>query len=368
MARVSLASVPPEGASPISMRGVRLIGLPDFSGPLQFFMNRRRIHRIIRPTLQAAESILFRVPGVVNTSALKMLPDPKRPFGVEVLGDPRSALGSMRHILRHLFQWYYARDLRERCQQAFASAYVTQEFLQKLYPPNPNRFSTSYSDVQVRNSDVLKHPRNSFPQARRYRLIMVGTLSQMYKGHDVMLKALAHLPTDLDYELAIVGSGKFRPVIERLAETLNLRDRIHFMGETPAGDAVRKELDKSDLFVMPSRTEGLPRAMIEAMARGLPCIGSNVGGIPELLPPDSMVPPNDPVLLSEKLAKILADPDQMRKMSTLSLQVAARYTESVLSSRRREFYECLRLGTANWQNQQVSVSIDAATSLATKIS
>ena len=151
-----------QGASPISMRGVKLIGLPDFAGPLQYFMNRRRIHRIIRPTLQAAESILFRVPGVVNTAVLRMLPDANRPFGVEVLGDPRSALASMRHFLRPLFQWYYARDLRGRCQQAFASAYVTQEFLQKLYPPNPNRFSTSYSDVHVRNSDVLEHPRQSF--------------------------------------------------------------------------------------------------------------------------------------------------------------------------------------------------------------
>ena len=140
------------------------------------------------------------------------------------------------------------------------------------------------------------------------------------------------------------------------------------MGETPAGDAVRKELDRSDLFVMPSRTEGLPRAMIEAMARGLPCIGSNVGGIPELLPSDSMIPPNDPLLLSEKLAKILKDPEQMQKMSMLSLKVAARYTESVLSSRRREFYECLRRGTANWQNQQVGVSIDSATSLEARMS
>jgi glycosyltransferase involved in cell wall biosynthesis len=312
--------------------------------------------------------MVFRVPVVVNTAVLGLLRGTDRPFGVEVLGDPRSSLGSMRHSLRRLFQWYYARDLRRRCQEAFASAYVTQDVLQKMYPPHPNRFSTSYSDVQVRTSDVLPHPRQTFPQDRRYRLVMVGTLSQMYKGHDVLLKALALLPGNLDYELAIVGSGTFRPAIERLAETLGLRDRAHFLGEIPPGDGVRAELDRSDLFVMPSITEGLPRAMIEAMARGLPCIGSKVGGIPELLPPEAMVPPKDPVQLSVKLAEVLADPARMQKMSEYSLQVAARYTECLLSSRRREFYEHLRRGTEIWLKAQRSYPVDSASSLTAKLS
>ena len=114
---------------------------------------------------------------------------------------------------------------------------------------------------------------------------------------------------------------------------------------------MRTELDKADLFLMPSRSEGLPRALIEAMARGLPCIGSNIGGIPELLPQDAMVPPEDPVQLSDKLAKLLAEPAQLRKMSEINLRVAAGYIEGTLSARRREFYEHLRRGTENWLSQ-----------------
>jgi prepilin-type processing-associated H-X9-DG protein len=269
------------------MNGVRMVGLPEFRGPLQFFKKRGTIRRRIRAALQEGESLMFRVPGVINTAVLNVLGGSDRPFGVEVLGDPRSALGTMRHSLRRLFQWYYARDMRRRCQQAFASAYVTRYVLQNMYPPDSRRFSTSYSDVQVRESDLLDHPREDFPQGPRYRLIMVGTLSQMYKGHDVLLKALARLPKQLDYELAIVGSGTFRPSIEKLAADLGLGHRVVFLGEIAAGDAVRTELDKADLFLMPSRSEGLPRALIEAMARGLPCIGSNIGGIPELLPQDA---------------------------------------------------------------------------------
>ena len=148
---------------------------------------------------------------------------------------PACALGTMRHSLRRLFQWYYARDMRRRCQQAFASAYVTRYVLQNMYPPDSHRFSTSYSDVQVRESDLLDHPREDFPQGPRYRLIMVGTLSQMYKGHDVLLKALARLPKQLDYELAIVGSGTFRPSVEKLAADLGLGHRVVFLGEIAAG-------------------------------------------------------------------------------------------------------------------------------------
>ncbi len=173
------------------MNGVRMVGLPEFRGPLQFFKKRGTIRRRIRAALQEGESLMFRVPGVINTAVLNVLGGSDRPFGVEVLGDPRSALGTMRHSLRRLFQWYYARDMRRRCQQAFASAYVTRYVLQNMYPPDSRRFSTSYSDVQVRESDLLDHPREDFPQGPRYRLIMVGTLSQMYKGHDVLLKACA---------------------------------------------------------------------------------------------------------------------------------------------------------------------------------
>ena len=90
-----------------------------------------------------------------------------------------------------------------------------------------------------------------------------------------------------------------------------------FLGQLPAGEMVRAQLDKADLFILPSKTEGLPRALVEAMARALPCIGTTVGGIPELLPSEDLVPPGDVKALAETIEDVLRRPERLAKMSTI---------------------------------------------------
>lgn len=87
----------------------------------------------------------------------------------------------------------------------------------------------------------------------------------------------------MELELRFIGDGGYRSTLTKMASDQGIADRVKFLGWLAAGPAVRAELDRADLFVLPSRTEGLPRALVEAMARGLPCIGSTAGGIPELL-------------------------------------------------------------------------------------
>ena len=88
--------------------------------------------------------------------------------------------------------------------------------------------------------------------------------------------------------------------------------------------------------------------MIEAMARGLPCIGSTVGGIPELLPAEDLVPPGDAPALARKIMEVLGDPDRMARMSARNLATAAEYRDDILSERRRAFYTYLRDRTQAW--------------------
>ena len=115
-----------------------------------------------------------------------------------------------------------------------------------------------------------------------------------------------------------------------------------FAGRLPAGDAVRAALDRADLFVLPSRTEGLPKALLEAQARGLPCLASDVGGIPELLPSEDLVPAGNVAALARKMREVLAAPQRRQAMAARNLAQAREYHANTLCVRRRAFYEAVR--------------------------
>jgi glycosyltransferase involved in cell wall biosynthesis len=178
---------------------------------------------------------------------------------------------------------------------------------------------------------------------------MVGTLAQLYKAPDVLLDAVAAcVRGGLDIRLRIVGDGNHRPELEARAAALGLGERASFRGQLTEGEPVRRELDQADLFVLPSHQEGLPRAMIEAMARALPCIGSTVGGIPELLLPEDLVPPGDAARLARKIREVVTDPERMARMSARNLGTAREYRSAILRPRRISFYEHLRAETTRW--------------------
>jgi glycosyltransferase involved in cell wall biosynthesis len=210
-------------------------------------------------------------------------------------------------------------------------------------------FITHYSSIELAEEDSVATFRTAPQRRKRLRLITIGSLAQMYKGTDVLIRAAAKcLAAGMDFDLAIVGDGKCRRELEQLAEDLGISRHVHFLGQLPAGEAVREQLDKADLFVLPSRCEGLPRAMIEAMARALPCIGSAVGGIPELLVDEHMTPPGDVVALAAKIREVLDSPARMSAMSVRNLAIAQEYRDGILDERRTAFYEHIRRSTAEW--------------------
>ena len=278
-----------------------------------------------------------------------------RPYGVEVVGDPHDvfAPGAVKHPLRPFFRWWFPQRLRRQCARACAAAYVTEHALQQRYPPAPDAFTTHYSSVELDEQAYASAPRVYHAPLVQARLVLVGSLEQMYKAPDVAIDAVALcVSRGLDICLTIVGDGKHRPELEARADRMGVSRQVTFTGKLSAGQAVREQLDQADLFVLPSRTEGLPRAMIEAMARGLPCIGSTVGGIPELLPDEDLVPPGDTEALANKIAEVLSDPARMTRSADRNLEKARTYHNDVLRARRIEFYTYVKETTEAWQRQK----------------
>ncbi len=141
-------------------------------------------------------------------------------------------------------------------------------------------------------------------------LLCVATLTPR-KGHDVLVRALAGLE-DLPWRLVCVGSDRRDPATaaalrERIAAT-GLSGRIELAGEVEAG-RLAEAYRRADLFVLASHHEGYGMAFAEALAHGLPVIGTTAGAIPDTVPPDAglLVPPGDPMALRAALRAALTD-------------------------------------------------------------
>jgi glycosyltransferase involved in cell wall biosynthesis len=328
--------------------GVSFAALPCYRGPEQFFLRLRRIRRALLASFDDSDAIILRLPSVLAFLAEGWLRRGGRPFAVEVVGDPWDALapGAHHHPLRALFRHALARSQRRQCATSCVSSYVTRLALQRRYPPRAGGFTVGCSDVELPNSVFVGQPRCGLSAPRQPGLVTVGSLNHLYKAPDVLLEAVARCRRNgLDARLAVVGDGQYRPALEARCRVLGIQERVVFRGQLAFGEAVRGELDQADLFVLPSRQEGLPRALLEAMARGLPAIGSTVGGIPELLADEDLVQPNDPAELALKIEEVLGDPAKLGRMSARNLTRAREYQETLLMNERMDFLKRLRQET-----------------------
>ena len=108
----------------------------------------------------------------------------------------------------------------------------------------------------------------------------------------------------------------------------------------------REELDKflneADIFVLPTRAEGLPRVIIEAMAKGLPCITTPVSGNPELVDERFLVPYDDVALLADRIEELATTPNLYECTSRINYRRSKNYESSLLQARRDDFYNKLK--------------------------
>jgi glycosyltransferase involved in cell wall biosynthesis len=338
---------------------VMVIPVGDWHGPFGFLFQRSVVIDRLRANIQPDSAVMMIVPGVLGTMAFADFQKIGRPYGVEVIGDPYDVFGpqASSHPLRSLFRWWFAHNLKQQCAHATAAAYVTNEALQNRYPPNPKAFTTHYSSIELTEEAFIETPplQHIGAQKDAFTLVHVGTMAQLYKAQDDLIRAVHHcLAQGFNIRLILVGDGKHRVDLEGLVKKLGLSRHVCFCGQLPAGEAVRQQLDQADLFVMPSRTEGLPRAMLEAMARGLPCIGTNMGGIPELLEAENLVPVNDSAALAQKIQEVLLDSERRRRMAQRNWEVATCYRTEVLQVRRESLYTHLKERTFEWMQQRKS--------------
>ncbi len=330
----------------ITKNGVSVLPLPYYIGPYQYFLKRRKLlsslHKYI--DLYPDAAVILRVPGAIGAAAGRYLLKKNRAYGVEVVGDPQDVFApdSFNHLLRPVLRYSSVKNLKFLVRHASAAIYVSKETLQTRYPANDRAFITYASNVMLPPEAFAGEAKKLHP-CPLFSIVTVGSLSAMYKSPDIAIEAMAILKQrGLRVSLQWLGDGRYRQQMVTLAAKVGVSDVVSFAGNIDTAQEVRAYLDEADLFVLPSRTEGLPRAMVEAMARGLPCIGTNIGGIPELLEQEALVPINDPERLADKIEHFLTTPDLANAQAKRNLLEARNYAFDILEARRNQFYEYLK--------------------------
>jgi glycosyltransferase involved in cell wall biosynthesis len=204
--------------------------------------------------------------------------------------------------------------------------------------------------VEVVPNPVELPARRADPTSRPARLVALGRLGEA-KGTGVLVRAFAALAGDHpDATLVLAGDGPREPA-RRLAADLGVDARV----ETPGwlGPAARDAvLAGASVLALPSRDEGLPVAMLEAMAWALPVVVTPVGGVPDVVQDGDVglvVPPDDPPALERALRRLLDDPEAAREMGERGrAQVEARFALDVVGGRLGDVVAaCLRAPSTN---------------------
>jgi glycosyltransferase involved in cell wall biosynthesis len=218
--------------------------------------------------------------------------------------------------------------------------YVTDKYLQRKYPTNG--VASGISDVVVPETDhaVLDNRKTRIDACfgtRKVHLATIGAVDVKYKAQDDVIKAMAILASegyDVDYTLIGGGSpARLRKCAEEKGVSL---DKIHFMGAVPH-EQIYELLDEFDLYIQPSRTEGMPRSVVEAMSRGLIVICSNVGGMPEFVDNKCVYRSGNITELTDTIRFMLDSKQRMLDTSISNFNQAKCFRRDYLDRKRSEF-------------------------------
>lgn len=345
-ARVANVTVASPGCVTASSADVQFCPLVPYSGLSGLLTNFPRVRASVVSAVQHTTAIIVRAPSPIAYLTSRAAARVGRPFAAEIVGDSDQVFsrGAFHHPLRVPIRWIARSTQRQLSREAIAVLYVTT-VLQRRYPSHGQSYAAS--DAALDDLAFASEDRHEWRPPAEFVLVTVGGLDQPYKGTGVLLDAVHELRRrGAGVKLRIVGGGRLLAHYQRQCEALGLSPVVEFVGQQDRA-GVRAALDSAHLFVLPSLTEGLPRALLEAMARGLPAVATNVGGVPELLPSECLVPPRDARALAVRIEQMMSDQSGRLRVGHRNRAHARTHHERWQSTIRRDFLTAVRHASAS---------------------
>lgn len=317
-----------------------VLELPNRHTSVKAFLDCRiktRTTQIIEQAVAHADAVIVRFQG--TNQAVDFANKYGKPCLVEVVGCPFDALWNYSFKGKVLAVPQYFR-MRAAVKKAPNVIYVTERFLQNRYPTNGRYIGCS--DVKLSGFDPSKIKKD-YNNSGRFVIGTAAAVDVKYKGQQYVIKAIGKLKRmgvdNIEYQIAGHGNARY---LQEVAKRYNVTEQVRFMGSIP--HAQISEWYKSlDLYIQSSNLEGLPRALVEAMSCALPCIGSNVGGIPELLDDVVMFKKRNVDDLVAAIKRML-DFDFRKKQAQRNYQKSMEYDVAKLEAKRVEFMKSVFCG------------------------
>lgn len=294
----------------------------------------------VKEQVRNTDFAIVRLPSFIGITALHYLKKYNKKYIIEMVGCAFDAFwnygniqGKMVAPIMYILNRYYIKN-------ADNVLYVSNEFLQKRYPNKKNSIGCSDVNISISSEQNLRKRLEKIENRKKNSIVkigLIGSLNVKYKGHKTAIKALSKLKDKYNIELHFLGAGD-KENFEKIIKKYNVEKNVIFDGTLPSGQEVYKWMDGIDIYIIPSLTEGMPRALIEAMSRGCPCIGTDVGGITEILPKEMLINKKDYKQLVEKIINLLNDKEKIKKYATLNFLKAQQFEYEKLKKKKEKFY------------------------------
>lgn len=322
---------------PILSKNFSVIPVPEFNSVAHHMRNKRKIEKIIKDAVSSHDVMICRLPSFLGRRTALWAKRMNKPYLIEVVACTWDALWNY-NLFGKMLAPYGFYKLKKDMINAPYSIYVTNEWLQRRYPSRGKHVGISDVIVPPRDASVLEKRIAKINAFNFDRPLVIGTAAALdvpYKGQHYVIRALAALRKQgLDFIYSPAGRGDFSH-LTALAKELGVEDLVRIPGQIPF-DEIQAYFDSLDLYVQPSRQEGLPRALAEALSRGCPSFGSRTGGIPELLSPDWIFEKGDVQGIVQILKSLTKE--KMLYEAKRAYETGGLYEFEYLKKKREDFY------------------------------
>jgi len=329
----------------VSRDGLEIYELPWYQGVKEMLKNIFNLIKRYRKSTIGCDCFIYRISQIESFFTFIFSKKNKNPFSVEVVNDPTSFKD-----MRTVYKFINIFLLKYMIKRANGVSYVTKEYLQNKYPSKASLkgesekfFESSYSSIELSENDILS-PKIYKDTKKNFKIIHVANaITGEMKGHRTLIDA-AKIVIDSGYDITVffIGDGLSVKKFKQYASDSGVENRVKFIGRIHSKKAIMSELSEKDLFVFPSQSEGLPRSVIEALAVGLPCLSTPVGGIPELINKRYLFSPMDKRGFAHSIISLIENPQELERMSYDNINKAREFTNQNLTLKRNYFYNKLK--------------------------